>query len=365
MDFHLSEEQSLIQSSAAEIAQGLIDLPVKDALHSLADVDFLGLFYPEESGGAGGDFLSYILALEEIAKFSPADALAYAIHCTQAGYVVHRFGSKTLREKYAAEIFSGKKIGAFAYGESWPGKDFLSLETTAVKVGDSYVINGEKTFVYNGSGSDFVIVFASTEKGISAFLVDKELPGIQIGRPYRKMGLDLLDENSVTLTNVRIPEACLLGAEGEGQKIAKAAFELHSISLSAIAVGIGHRAIDKTISYGKERKQFNRPILSFESLSERVGRMFVDIGSAELLTYKAAMKKDDGEELDPDASSARYFAIKTSEQTCIDAIQLHGGYGYSKDLGVEVLLRDLKGLSVFETLNKPIILTIASERIAL
>nr|WP_295970678.1 acyl-CoA dehydrogenase family protein [uncultured Bacillus sp.] len=364
MDFQLSEEQSLIRQSIREFAQEFSNLSVKEILAALAEIDFLGMFVPEEAGGAGGDFMSYIVALEEMAKESASAALAFAVHSTQAVYSIHHWGSPAVKEKYLPALSKGEKIGSYAFSEGWIGKDMLSLETTAVKNKNGYVLNGTKTFVYNGGQSDLYIVFANTDNGVSAFAVEANAKGVSFENPYRKMGLDQLPVVTMNLQQVQVPVENLIGTEGSGMQIADDVSGLHNISLAAIAVGIAQTAMDKSIAYGKERYQFNRPIITFEALQEMLGEMVVNLDASRLLAYRAAVSKDSGEPFDKQAKIARYLAVKTGEETCNHAIQIHGGYGYSKDLGVEVLLRDMKGLEVFDIVRKPIVLSIAKEKIS-
>ncbi|MBM4764682.1 acyl-CoA dehydrogenase family protein [Bacillus sp. B15-48] len=363
MDFQFSEEQALIQQSINEIAQDFSGLSVKEILASLAEIDFLGIFVSEDEGGAGGDFLSYILVLEEITKASPAAALAYAVHSTQAMYAVQNWGSQAGKEKYLASLCNGEKIASYAWSEGWIGKDMLALETTATKTEKGYLLNGTKTFVYHAGQCDVYVVFANTEAGISVFIVDADTNGISFEVPYQKMGFDQLSVATMILNDVEVPVENLIGQEGAGKQIANDVAALQNISLSAIAVGIAQVAIEKSIAYGKERKQFNTSILNFEALQEMIGNMAANFDAARLLTYRAATSKDLDKSFSGQAQIARYFATKTGEETCNHAIQIHGGYGYSKDLGVEVLLRDIKGLEVFDFLRKPLVLTIAKEKI--
>jgi alkylation response protein AidB-like acyl-CoA dehydrogenase len=364
VDFQLSEEQVLIQQSIEEMAREFADLSTQEVLTTLAEIDMLGMFVPEEEGGAGGDFLSYIVALEEIGKVSASAALAFAVHSTQALYAIQKWGSQALKDKYLSALSKGEKIGSYAFAEGWVGKDMLALEATAVKNETGYVLNGTKTFVYNGGQSDVYVVFANTENGVSAFVVDGDTEGVNFENPYRKMGLDQLAVATLELANVQVPVENLVGEEGAGLQMASGVTDFQNISLSAIAVGIAQTAMDKSIAYGKEREQFNRPILSFEALQEMLGNMAANLDASRLLTYRAAAAKDNGEAFGEPAKIARYFAVKTGEKICIDAIQIHGGYGYSKDLGVEVLLRDMKGLDVFDFQRKPLILTIAKDKIS-
>lgn len=364
MDFQLSEEQALIQQSIKEFAQEFSNLSVQEALASLAEIDMLGMFVSEEEGGAGGDFLSYIVALEEVAKESASAALAFAVHCTQAMYAIQKYGSKAVKDQYLSSLCKGEKIASYAFSEGWAGKDMLALETTAVENDNGYVLNGTKTFVYNGGQSDVYLVFANTEKGVSAFVVEADAEGVSFENPYKKMGLDKLSVATMTLRNVQVSAEKLVGNEGAGLQMSEDVSGLQNISLAAIAVGIAQAAMEKSIAYGKERQQFNRPILSFEALQVMVGDMAANLDASRLLTYRAALTKDQGESFSEQAKIARYFAVKTGEETCTNAIQIHGGYGYSKDLGVEVLLRDIKGLEVFDFLRKPLVLAIAKEKIS-
>ncbi|MFT8929736.1 MAG: acyl-CoA dehydrogenase family protein [Sporolactobacillus sp.] len=365
MDFKLSEEQLLIQESAREIAGDFAQRPAADALNDLADADFLGLFYPEQLGGADGDFLSYIVALQEIAKVSASLALAYAVQATQVCHALASFANDELKANYLPDLFSGEKRAAYAFGEITQGKDGSEINAHATKDKENYVINGQKTFVYGADTADSFVVFAQTDSGLSAFMVDRQIEGVAVSEPYEKMGLDGLSMSTVTLSDVHIPGGHLIGQEGTAEQIAKSVFDLHSTSLAAIACGVLQTAIKKTIDYGKARIQFHCPILSFESMSEKIGQMIIAADAAQLVTYKAAVAWD---ETDPDYSRnayhARVFSIQSGERICTNAIQMHGGYGYSKDLGVEVLLRDMKGLSVFEELAKPVILLAASADIA-
>lgn len=363
MDFKLTEEQSLIQQSVNEFIAEQADSSVHEILASLAEIDFMGVFLGEEVGGAGGDFTSYVLALEEIAKVSPSAALAYAINSTQVSYAIDQFGSAVLKENYLSKLNKGEQFGAYAYSEQRVGNDLLTIDTKAEKVGDSFIINGTKTFVLNGGESDIYIVYANTEEGLSAFVVDADAAGISFEKPYRKMGLDGISASTMVLDNVKVPAENLLGEAGNGKVIEKEVRNLHSISLAAIAVAISQKALEMSISYGKERTQFKTPVLNFDGLRVKIGDMTSNTEAARLLTYKAAACKDEGEDFAENATIARYFAIKSGEDNVREAIQIHGGYGYTKDLGVESLYRDMKGLNVIESLARPLVLQVADNSI--
>lgn len=364
MDFNLSDEQLLIQQSLREFITEQSEASVNEILQSMAEIDFMGISIDEEFGGAGGDFTSYVLALEEVAKASPSTALLYSIISTQVAYALNEFGSRILKEKYLTKLCQGEVIGAYAYSEQGVGEDLLTIDTTAKKEEFGYVLNGTKTFVLNGGNSDFYIVYAQTEEGLSAFVVEGDAYGLSFGRPYRKMGLDGLSAVTMTLKNVKVPNENILGISGKGDIILKQVSAVHSISLAAIAVAISQKALDMSLSYGKQRTQFKVPIITFEGLRVKVGEMSTNIEAARLLTYKAAVHKDEGKPYEEIANMAKYFAIKTGEDNVREAIQIHGGYGYTKDLGVESLYRDMKGLNVIESLTKPLVIMIADQKIS-
>lgn len=363
MDFQLTEEQALIQQSIREFISEQSGLTVNEILKSLAEIDFMGIFFDEEVGGAGGDFTSYVVALEEIAKVNPSAAVAYAINSTQVSYALNQFGSKEIRKKYLSQLCKGEIFGGYAYSEQGMGEDLLSIDTSAVKDQDGYVLNGVKTFVLNAGECDVYLVFANTEEGLSAFVVEGSSQGVSFGNTYNKMGLDGIPAATMTLEQVKVPAENLVGQAGKGYEMAEQVRSLHNISFAAIATAISETGMEAAIAYGKERQQFGTPIITFEGLREKVGVMTANIEASRLLTYKAAAAKDGGESFDEMGILAKYFSVKTGEENMREVIQMHGGYGYTKDLGVEKLFRDIKGLNVVESLSKPLVIEIADERI--
>jgi alkylation response protein AidB-like acyl-CoA dehydrogenase len=364
MDFQLTQEQSLILQSMKEFGEEAKEK--KDSyqvLQELAGIDFLGIFYPEEYAGAGADFTSYILAMEELAKANASTALLYATQCSLTAYAIWQWGSEELKQHYLPPLLNGQSIGGFAVEED-QAAEAGAVRCLARKEGDSYVIDGRKNYVINAGQGQLYIVFAHTgEDELSAFLVDAQTEGISYGPMYRKMGLDGVSVADLSLKNVRIPGGNLLGQSGQGKEILKSTLELNNIALAAISVGIAQLAMEKSIAYGKERVQFKRPIIQFEALQTMVGNMATNIAAARVLTYQAASLKDQGLEYGQEADIARFFAQKTGQETCMDAIQLHGGYGYSEDLGIEKLLRDIKGISLFHQAETPLCLKIARSAI--
>jgi alkylation response protein AidB-like acyl-CoA dehydrogenase len=364
MDFTLTEEQALIQQSIREFISEQSGATVNEVLKSLAEIDFMGIFIDEENGGAGGDFTSYVLALEEVAKVSPSAALAFAINSTQVSYALNQFGSRELKNKYLTKLAQGEVFGAYAYSEQGIGEDLLSIDTSYVKDENGFVINGTKTFVLNAGESDLYLVFANGEQGLSAFVVEAGYEGVSFGAPYKKMGLDGIPASTMTLENVKVSAENLLGQEGKAEVVERDVRDLHSISIAAIATAISQTGMDMGIAYGKERQQFKAPVITFEALREKVGVMVTNIEAARLLTYKAAACKDSGEPIAETAKMAKYFAVKTGEENVREVIQMHGGYGYTRDLGVERLFRDMKGLNVIESVAKPLVIAIADEKIS-
>lgn len=364
MNFKLTEEQILIQQSMKDFLSEQPQMTVNEVLKSLAEIDFLGIFFGEEVGGAGGDFTSYLLALEEVAKFSPSAALAYAINITQVAYALNEFGTIELKEKYLTNLFKGQAFGAYAYSEQGVTEELLAIDTAVEKGPNGYTLNGTKTFVLNGAEADFYVVYAKGEKGLSAFIVNADSQGISFGPAYVKMGFDEIPAYTMTLENVTVPFENLLGEEGKAEAIVQQISDVHNISFAAIAVAISESAMEQSIDYGKERIQFKVPVITFEALREKIGNMATNIEAARLMTYKAATNKDSNEIFAEEAKMAKYFAVKTGEENVREALQIHGGYGYTKDLGVERLFRAMKGLNVIEPIEKPLVISIADEKIS-
>lgn len=362
MILQLTQEQELIVQSIREFAQETQD--EKDSyqvIKGLADMEFLGIFYPEEYSGAGTDFTSYILALEELAKTDASTALIYANQCSLVAYAIYNWGSPEQKSNYLPGLFSGELLGGMAFLD----KDLVAEPEfcTAEKDGDYYVINGEKSYVINGSKADVLVVFARTGEDLSAFIVEKEREGVACGPEWEKMGLDGVAVTNITFDNVKIAADNLLGEAGQGAKILKEALELNNIAMAAITVGIARQAKEASIAYSKERIQFKRPIAKLEAIQTMIGNMAANIEAARLLVYQAAALKDQNQPYGHLADLARYFADKMGETVCQDAVQIHGGYGYSIDLGIEKLFRDVKGISLFNHGVTPLCLKIAGNEL--
>ncbi len=361
MDFQFSEEQLLIRQSIREYAaENTKNDNSEEVVRNLADLEFLGIFYPEQYGGAGADFTSFVLSLEEIAKTSASAALIYAGHCCLGAYPLYQWGTEEQKRKYLPQLFQGQRIGGLAYGEGSLSSDWLTINTAAEKNEDGYLLNGRKTYVVNARQENLFIVFAKTEADeLSAFIVKGETPGLSFGPAYRKMGLEGVAVADLILDNVRVPRASRLGCPGQGREIYREALSLQQIALAAIALGIARNALEKSISYGKERIQFGRPIIRFEALQVMVAQVAAKIAAAGLQVYQATGLRDRKEDFALEAEIARYLAQLAGDQACTEAVQIHGGYGYSAELGVERLYRDMKGITLLDLPEKPLPLNIA------
>lgn len=354
----LTQEQELILQSIREFAEETQDEQDSyQVVKGLADMEFLGIFYPEEYSGAGTDFTSYILAIEELAKTNASAALIYANQCSLVAYAIYRWGTQEQKSNYLPQLFSGDIFGGMAFIDKDPSSE--PQPCIAQKEGDFYVINGEKSYVINGCKADLYVVTARTGEEISAFIVEKDTEGVECGPEWEKMGLDGVTVTNVRFNNVKVPADNLVGKEGQGAAILNETLGLNNIAMAAITVGICQQALEASIAYSKERIQFGRPIAKLEAIQTMIGDMATNVQAARMLTYQAAALKDLAQEFVHPADIARYFANRIGEIACQDAIQIHGGYGYSEDLGIEKLLRDVKGISLFGNGETPLCLKIA------
>lgn len=352
MDFIFTEDQQLIQQTIQEFVNENVEENTDTVLDGLAEMGFMGIFVPEQYQGAESDFTSYVLALEELAKHSGSTALRYAIQNTQVIYPLLQYADDSLKEKYLPALASGELIGAYAYSEA--AEELYAVSATATPNGDAYVINGKKTFVLNGDKADIFITYANIGNELAAFIVDAKKAGVSLGQAYKKMGLDQVAAIDVTFDNVT---AELISKDGKA--LAKDVSVIHGIALSSIANGLSVKGYSKCIEYGQSRVQFKKPIISFDAPREMVGQMIINVEGTKLLTYKAAITKDQGSNYEEIALIARAASMRLGEQNLRNSIQVHGGYGYTRDLGIEVMFRDMKGLQVLENFERPLVLAVA------
>ncbi|MFC6718415.1 acyl-CoA dehydrogenase [Natrialbaceae archaeon GCM10025810] len=364
MDFALSAEQRQIREMVAEFVDEEID-PVAaeidhddefphDLVEEMADLGLMGMPFPEEYGGAGLDYHSYAIGLEEISRGSGGLGTIVAAHTSLAGNMLYEFGDESQKEEYLTPLAEGTDVGAFALSEAGAGSDVPSMETVAEKDGDEYVIDGGKLWISNGSVADTVTLFAKTDpdagnRGISAFVVrPDEDDGYYVEGTEEKLGDKGCPTAELRFDGLRIPEDRLLGEEGDGFVQALKTLNGGRITIAARGVGIARAAFDEAVAYANEREQFGRPIGEFQSIKHKLADMDTKIQAARMLMHKAADKKIRGENFIKDAAQAKLYASEVSREVANEGIQIHGGYGYTKDFPAERFYRDAKLNEIYE-----------------
>jgi butyryl-CoA dehydrogenase len=363
MDFKLTEEQELIRSNMREFALKYVE-PIaveldetarypKEVIDKLAEGGWMGMPFPVEYGGQGTDYLTYAIAVEELSRSCAATGFTMSVHTSLALMPIFNFGSEEQKKKYLTPLAKGQHIGAFALTEPGAGTDVGAATTTAVLDGDEYVLNGTKTFCSNGPVADTFVTFAWTDKsagpkGMSSFIVSKDTPGLKIGTHIMKMGIRASQTSEVIFKDCRIPKANLLGSEGGGMKIAMNCFDHGRIGIAAQSIGIIQAALDESISYSKQRIQFGKPISKNQAVQWWLVDMATDLSACRFLTYHAGWLKDQGKPFTKEASMAKLFCSEAAMKHTVKAVQVHGGYGYTKGVKVERLMRDAKITEIYE-----------------
>lgn len=363
MKFELTEIQGLIQGTVREFAQAAV-APIaaeidrahrfpEELLPQLAELNLLGVPYPEEVGGAGADNLSYVLVIEELARVCASTAVIVSAHTSLGTWPIYQFGTEAQKDKYLPKMTSGEWIGAFALTEPGAGTDAAAGKTTAVLDGDEWVLDGSKIFITNGGYADVYIVTAMTDaskgtKGISAFIVEKDAPGFAVGEKEHKMGIKASSTTPLYFSNCRIPKDAILGEPGQGFKVAMQTLDGGRIGIAAQALGIAQGALDAATKYAKERVQFGKPIASQQAIQWMIADMATQIEAARLLVYRAALNKDNGLPYSKEAAMAKLFAAETASSVASKAVQIHGGYGYTENYPVERAMRDAKITEIYE-----------------
>jgi butyryl-CoA dehydrogenase len=375
MDFSLTKEQQMVRKIVREFAEKEIAPKAKeidltgefpwDNVKKMAKADMMGIPYPKEYGGAGGDYISYIIAVEEISRACAATGVILSAHTSLACFPIFQWGTKEQKEKYLIPLAKGEKLGAFALTEPNAGTDAAAQQTTAVLEGDHYILNGSKIFITNGGKADVYIVFAMTDKskgtkGISAFIVEKDFPGFYIGKVEEKMGIRGSRAAELVFEDCVVPKENLIGKEGEGFKIAMATLDGGRIGIGAQALGIAQAALDEVTKYVKERQQFGRPIGKFQGLQWYIAEMATKVSAARHLVYYAAWRKQNNLSYTMEAAMAKLFASETAMEVTTKAVQIFGGYGYTKDYPVERLMRDAKITEIYEGTSEVQKMVIAS-----
>ncbi len=364
MDFDLTTDQRMLQKMVREIATKELE-PVAseidqsgefpwENIKKLAKQGLLGVIVPEKYGGAGFDFISLAIAIEEISKVCATTGVIVAVNNSLAAYPIYQFGNEEQRKKWLPLLASGEKLGAIAITEPNAGSDVASMETTARLEGDYWVLNGTKRFITNGGEAGIYVVFAYTNKelqhrGISAFIVERETPGFSLGKHEDLMGIRATANCELIFEDAKIPKDNLLGEEGQGFKICMHTLDVSRIDIGAQAVGLAQGALDAAISYAKERKAFGKPLSEFEMIQSMIAEMATQIQAARLLVYYAAYCKDKGmSRFSKEASMGKWFASEAAVNATKMAVQIYGGYGYTKDYPVERFYRDAKIMELYE-----------------
>jgi alkylation response protein AidB-like acyl-CoA dehydrogenase len=368
LNFTLTPEHEDIRKLVADFAAKKIaptaaerdekELFPRDLFDEMGKLGFLGLPYPEEYGGGGMDFVAYALAVEEISKACASTGIGVSVHVSLCAWPIFKYGTDEQKQKYLTPLAEGTKLGAFGLTEPNAGTDVGGATTTAAKEGDSYILNGTKVFNTNGGEAEIEVVFAITNKeagpvkGMSAFIVEKGTPGFSFGKKEIKMGIRSSVQRELIFENCRVPAANLLGKEGEGFKIAMTALDGGRIGVAAQSVGIAQAAMEAAVRYAKERVQFGKPIASQQAISFMLADMATQIEAARLLTLRAAYSKSNHLPYAKEAAMAKMFASDTAMQVATDAVQVFGGYGFSREYPVERLMRDAKITQIYEGTNQ-------------
>lgn len=367
MRFVLTEEQKMMQKmvrefAEKEVAPGAAERDDKEEFSrplydAMGELGLTGLFFPEQYGGAGSDFLTYILAVEEISRADDSVGTTLATSISLCAGPIYTYGTEEQKQKYLVPLIKGETLGAFALTEPNAGTDAAAQQTVAVLDGDHYVINGSKIFITNAGSAETYIVFAMTDKskgvkGITAFILEKGMPGFSFGKKEHKMGIRGSQTMELIFQEVKVPRENMLGKEGDGFKIAMSTLDGGRVGIAAQALGIAQAALEHAVKYSKERIQFGKPIASNQAVAFMLADMATQIEAARLLTYRAACMKDQGIPFPKESAMAKMYASDVAMKVTTDAVQIFGGYGYSREYPVERLMRNAKITQIYEGTNQ-------------
>ena len=363
MDFNLSENALEIAKLARDFAENVIKPKVMfydesqefpfEIINKAAELGFMGITFPEEYGGSGLSTLEYAIIIEEISKVDPSVALTIASHNGLCTNHIFMFGTENQKEKYLPSLTTGKKLGAWGLTENVSGSDASAMKTTAEKSNGYYIINGSKTFITQGSVGEIAVVTAVTnkenpKKGISAFILEKGMNGFKVGKKENKLGMRASDTAELIFDNVKVPVENLIGNENEGFIQVLKVLDGGRIGIAALALGIAEGALEASIKYSKERKQFGHTLSEFQAIQFKLAELATEIEAAKLMVYKSAIMKDNNENINQIASMAKLYSSEVAVRATNEAVQIHGGYGFIKDFPVEKLYRDVKLLTIGE-----------------
>ena len=363
MQFKLTEEHEMIRKMVRDFAENEVAPTAaerdeeerfdREIFDKMAELGLTGIPWPEEYGGIGSDYLAYCIAIEELSRVCASTGVTLSAHTSLAGWPIYKFGSEEQKQKYLRPMAQGEKIGAYGLTEPSSGSDAGGMKTTAKIVGDEYVINGSKIFITNGGIADTYVVFALTDpeskqKGTSAFIVEKDFPGFSVGKKEKKLGIRSSPTTEIIFDECRVPKENLLGKEGEGFKIAMMTLDGGRNGIAAQAVGIAQGALDAAVGYAKERVQFGKPISAQQGIGFKLADMATGVEASRLLTYQAAWLESVGLPYGKESAMSKLFAGDTAMKVTTEAVQVFGGYGYTKDYPVERFMRDAKITQIYE-----------------
>ncbi len=363
MDYLLTEEQKMMKEMVSKFAREEIG-PVarenqekgifpKEIVKKAGELGLMGVAYPPEYGGAGMDFVSYMIAVEEISRYCASTGVIVSAHSSLAVDPIFRFGTEEQKKKYLPDMCSGKKIGCLGLTEPGAGSDAGALKTSAKLDKDKWILNGTKHFITNGEEADVAVICASTDpaqktRGISAFIVEKGIPGFTVGKHEHKLGINATSTTELIFEDCAIPKENLLGELNKGFKIAMITLDGGRLGIGAQALGIARGSIEDSIKFAKEREQFGQPIANFQAIQWMIADMWTEYEAAWLLNYRASLMKDRGLSYSQEAAMAKLKASEVASMCAAKAIQIHGGYGYTKEFDVERYLRDAKITEIYE-----------------
>ncbi|MGE6377244.1 acyl-CoA dehydrogenase [Peribacillus muralis] len=363
MQFKLTEEHEMIRKMVRDFAQNEVAPTAaerdeeerfdREIFDKMAELGLTGIPWPEEYGGIGSDYLAYCIAIEELSRVCASTGVTLSAHTSLAGWPIYKFGSEEQKQKYLRPMAQGEKIGAYGLTEPSSGSDAGGMRTTAKLVGDEYIINGSKIFITNGGIADTYVVFALTDpeskqKGTSAFIIESDFPGFSVGKKEKKLGIRSSPTTEIIFDECRVPKENLLGKEGEGFKIAMMTLDGGRNGIAAQAVGIAQGALDSAVNYAKERVQFGKPISAQQGIGFKLADMATGVEASRLLTYQAAWLESVGLPYGKESAMSKLFAGDTAMKVTTEAVQVFGGYGYTKDYPVERYMRDAKITQIYE-----------------
>ncbi|GAA5346659.1 butyryl-CoA dehydrogenase [Planifilum fimeticola] len=367
MEFRLSEEHEMMRKMVREFAEKEVAPTAaerdekeefdRSLFEKMAELGLTGIPWPEEEGGVGADYLSYVIAVEELSRVDASVGVTLSAHISLASWPIHKFGTPEQKERFLRPLAEGKKLGAYGLTEPGSGSDAAGMRTTAVRDGDSYVLNGSKIFITNGGEAEIYVVFALTDpekrhRGVTAFIVEKGTPGFSFGKKEQKLGIRSSPTLEILFDNCRIPAENRLGEEGEGFKIAMMTLDGGRNGIAAQAVGIAQGALDAALAYAREREQFGKPIAAQQAIQFKLADMATRIEASRLLTYQAAWLESQGLPYGKASAMAKLFAGDTAMDVTVEAVQIFGGYGYTREYPVERMMRDAKITQIYEGTNE-------------